>query len=236
MTGLVPVVLAAAVAVWPPARPARARLSSVTGVAAHGPRRARRWWRPAVFAGSVGMLVSLSIGWPLGAVAAVAAWLGLRRYLRRGPCAQPPDPLAVAATWDLLAACLRAGLPVPTAVRVVAGDLPAEAADALRATADLLALGADPVEAWSPALDCPVTAGLARGARRSTRSGTALAGIATTLAEGIRDTAGDVAEARAQRAGVLIAGPLGLCFLPAFVCLGIVPVVVGLATQLSVHP
>ena len=28
---------------------------------------------------------------------------------------------------------------------------------------------------------------------------------------------------------VLVAGPLGLCFLPAFVCLGIVPVVIGLA-------
>ena len=28
---------------------------------------------------------------------------------------------------------------------------------------------------------------------------------------------------------MLIAGPLGLCFLPAFVCLGIVPVVAGLA-------
>ena len=27
----------------------------------------------------------------------------------------------------------------------------------------------------------------------------------------------------------LIAGPLGLCFLPAFVCLGIIPVVAGLA-------
>ena len=35
--------------------------------------------------------------------------------------------------------------------------------------------------------------------------------------------------AAADRAGVLIAGPLGLCFLPAFVCLGIVPVVAGLA-------
>jgi hypothetical protein len=28
---------------------------------------------------------------------------------------------------------------------------------------------------------------------------------------------------------VLIAAPLGLCYLPAFVCLGIVPVVAGLA-------
>ncbi len=36
----------------------------------------------------------------------------------------------------------------------------------------------------------------------------------------------------AERAGVLIAGPLGLCFLPAFLCLGIVPVVLGLAGRL----
>jgi hypothetical protein len=28
---------------------------------------------------------------------------------------------------------------------------------------------------------------------------------------------------------VLVAGPLGLCHLPAFVCLGIVPIVAGLA-------
>jgi hypothetical protein len=35
--------------------------------------------------------------------------------------------------------------------------------------------------------------------------------------------------AAAQRASVLIAGPLGLCYLPAFLCLGIVPVVAGLA-------
>jgi pilus assembly protein TadC len=44
-----------------------------------------------------------------------------------------------------------------------------------------------------------------------------------------RDDAAHAATAAAERAGVLIAGPLGLCFLPAFVCLGIVPVVAGLA-------
>ena len=32
-----------------------------------------------------------------------------------------------------------------------------------------------------------------------------------------------------ERAGVLAAAPLGLCFLPSFVCLGIVPIVVGIA-------
>jgi pilus assembly protein TadC len=37
------------------------------------------------------------------------------------------------------------------------------------------------------------------------------------------------AGAAAERASVLIAGPLGMCYLPAFLCLGIVPVVAGLA-------
>ncbi len=44
-----------------------------------------------------------------------------------------------------------------------------------------------------------------------------------------RHDAASAADARAQRASVLIAGPLGLCYLPAFVCLGIVPIVAGLA-------
>ena len=34
-----------------------------------------------------------------------------------------------------------------------------------------------------------------------------------------------------QRAAVLITAPLGLCFLPAFLVLGIAPVVIGLAGQ-----
>lgn len=49
------------------------------------------------------------------------------------------------------------------------------------------------------------------------------------LAARSRDDAADDARAAAERASVLIAGPLGGCYLPAFVCLGIVPVVAGLA-------
>ena len=52
----------------------------------------------------------------------------------------------------------------------------------------------------------------------------------TELADDVRRRAHDDALAAAERAGVAISGPLGLCFLPAFICLGIVPVVVGLAS------
>lgn len=238
--------LAAAIPLWSASGVARARLSAVGGVPPrHRPPfagTAPAWLLPGAFSSSVGALLGVLSGWPtglpVGLIAAAVAWLAIRRFLSRTTrsATGSTGDLGLAATWDLLAASLRAGLPVPTAVAAVADDLPSDASDALRATADLLALGADPVAAWTPALDCPATAGLARGARRTARSGVALAEVAAALAVSVRDTASDVAEARAQRAGVLITGPLGLCFLPAFVCLGIVPVVVGLAAQLSVHP
>ncbi|GAA1942461.1 type II secretion system F family protein [Amycolatopsis minnesotensis] len=173
-------------------------------------------------------------GWPAGAVLAIpcgaAAWL----LMTRRRASSPAGPQRLAATWDLLAACLRAGLPVPTAVEAVAGGAPGEVANALRAAARLLAMGADPAEAWAPAAEIPETAELARAARRTARSGAALASVAADLAARARARLSDEAEARAQRAGVLITGPLGLCFLPAFLCLGVVPVVIGLAGTLTI--
>lgn len=157
---------------------------------------------------------------------------------RRGPAGARRrgdlEPLRVAAAWDLLAAALRAGLAVPDAMRAVSDGLPEDAAMALRSTGELIALGADAEQAWEPALSCPPTAALARAARRTARSGTALAGVAEDLAARSRAELSDVVEAKAQRAGVLITGPLGLCFLPGFLCLGVVPVVIGLAGQLTV--
>ncbi len=101
--------------------------------------------------------------------------------------------------------------------------------------ADLLALGADPNIAWSRPPDLPPgthdaqTDAVLRLARRSAASGAALADGIVELAVQVRHDAAQAAAAAAERAGVLIAGPLGLCFLPAFLCVGIVPLVVGLA-------
>ncbi|BCF80954.1 MULTISPECIES: type II secretion system F family protein [Rhodococcus] len=146
------------------------------------------------------------------------------------PVPDKPDPLAVAASLDLLGACLRAGLPVSAAITAMASTAPKPMADSLRRVADLLALGADPDAAWSEAALDPDTEALARMARRSARSGSSLSSSMAELAERSRGDAEDLAAAAAERAGVLISGPLGLCFLPAFIALGIVPVVIGLAT------
>ncbi|MBC7300125.1 MAG: type II secretion system F family protein [Nocardia sp.] len=148
------------------------------------------------------------------------------------------DPLGSASAFDLLAACLRAGLPMAAAARASAPTAPPVLRAALLRAADLLALGADAATAWERAAgDAVGSAGaddvesLARMARRSARSGASLAAAVSELATQRREAVEDAAVARAERAGVLIGGPLGLCFLPAFVCLGIVPVVIGLADR-----
>ncbi len=150
---------------------------------------------------------------------------------RRHRPARSGDPLAAASTFDVLAACLRSGMAVSTAAAATAQSAPAELARLLNRAADLLALGADPATAWS---DRHLTKddhaeALLRLARRSAASGAALANGVAELAEQARHDAADSASAAAERASVLIAGPLGVCYLPAFLCLGIVPVVAGLA-------
>jgi pilus assembly protein TadC len=141
------------------------------------------------------------------------------------------DPLAGASSLDVLAACLRSGMAVSAAAAATAPSAPPALARLLRRAADLLALGADPATAWSnPDLSLGNHAeALLRLARRSAASGSALAEGVAELAAQSRHDAADAASAAAERASVLIAGPLGLCYLPAFLCLGIIPVVAGLA-------
>ncbi len=138
------------------------------------------------------------------------------------------DPLATASALEVFAVCLSGGMAVSAAAAARAPSAPDRLAAVLRHAADLLALGADPDTAW-PSQPGEDSDGLSRLARRSAASGSALAHGVAELAEQSRQNAGHAAAAAAERASVLIAGPLGLCFLPAFVCLGIVPVVAGLA-------
>ncbi len=141
------------------------------------------------------------------------------------------DPFAMASALDVMSVCLSAGMTVPAAAVATAACAPPGLAAMLTRAAGLLALGAHPDTAWRLADGDDECAALARLARRSACSGSALAQGIADLAEQQRRDANHAATAAAERAGVLIAGPLGLCFLPAFVCVGIIPVVAGLAGE-----
>jgi pilus assembly protein TadC len=88
-------------------------------------------------------------------------------------------------------------------------------------------LGAEPARAWA---DAPVElAGLARAVARAGTSGSAVARTLRELAADGRAAERTRAEGRVRRAGVWLLAPLGACFLPAFLCLGVVPLVLGIA-------
>lgn len=162
----------------------------------------------------------------LGVVAGLTGGVAVRRLTARA--AGDDDEAALAGAWELLAVCLQVGLPVAAAVSAAAERLTGSSGCRLRRVAGLLELGADPPAAWHGAQALPALAGFARAAGRAAGTGAALAQVARAECTRIRADLVDTAEARAQRAAVHITGPLGLCFLPAFLVLGIAPVVIGL--------
>ena len=62
-------------------------------------------------------------------------------------------------------------------------------------------------------------------------SGARLAQALATVATELRAAHQAEALSRAERVGVWSLLPLGLCFLPAFVCLGVLPVVLGVTGE-----
>jgi pilus assembly protein TadC len=183
-------------------------------------------------AGLCGLTVGVLVGgWPgMGIGVATAVLLG--RYLSRLEPAQRRRereratvdlPYAV----DLVAAALRAGLPTDRAIGVVADALGGPVGERLAGVAGLLGLGLSATDAWRPMSDLPVGERLAAAVARSGDSGAALANAFGRLADELRTTRLATVESAAHRSGVLLVLPLGLCFLPAFVLAGIVPVIVA---------
>ena len=193
-----------------------------------GPRVVATPRRAGVVAAGCVAVGCVAGGGPAGLVAAAAlapaAGYGVALLAGRvGRAARDPGlPLVL----DLAAAALAVGQPLPRALEMAAPAGAAATRDELCRIARLLALGADPEDAWRGA--SRGVAPLGAAARRSARSGAGLARTLTDLAAQVRAADRAAALARAHRAGVLAMLPLGLCFLPAFVCLGIVPSVAGL--------
>ncbi|MFR9804886.1 type II secretion system F family protein [Pseudonocardia sp. RS010] len=222
---------------------ARARLAGVIGRPAPAPGPAvplrRRW--TAVCGLAVCVVVWTTAGGPSagtgGAVGGVlvgaAAAAGLHLLVTRAASrrTQHADPSGLAAGWELLATCLDAGLPVPAAAEAAALRIDGAVGAGLRRAAGLVELGSAPFEAWTAVAAVPGLEAFGRAAVRSADTGAGLARVARTEAARLRAGLTDAAEARAERAAVLIAAPLGVCFLPAFLALGIAPVVIGLAGE-----
>jgi len=164
-------------------------------------------------------------------LAAVVGAVAAAHLLRRAAVAGA-DPAAARArdlpsACDLVAVCLTAGGPVGATLSEVADVLPDPLAGALREVAGLYRLGAEPRRAWAAAPEDLVPLG--RVLVRAGESGSAAGPALRALAADVRAADRARTDRAVRRAGVWVLAPLGLCFLPAFVCLGVVPLVLGLA-------
>ncbi|MEU1434601.1 type II secretion system F family protein [Streptomyces sp. NPDC005786] len=198
---------------------------------------ARRW---AAVLGAVPtgwfLVGGSAAGWVVGAAAAYGVRRWQRARLGQAPrvaaekaarAAESLRQLPLAA--DLLAACISAGAGPREAAEAVGESLGGPVGEQLVRTAAEIRLGGDPTVAWGRFGAIPGAAALARCLDRAGVTGAPAAEPMARLAEAMRAERASAAVARAQRAAVLITAPVGLCFLPAFLTVGVAPVVIGLA-------
>ncbi|WP_345566345.1 type II secretion system F family protein [Nonomuraea rosea] len=135
---------------------------------------------------------------------------------------------------DLMTACLRAGRPVSAATEVAASAIGGPLGQRLGWVSSQLRLGADPETTWAGLARDPTMGRLSRAMSRAAQSGAPVADVLTRLADDAREALRAESVASARRVGVMAVAPLGLCFLPAFVLLGIIPVIAGLASTIII--
>ena len=157
--------------------------------------------------------------------------------VRAGPATPTPmGPLDAARALDVTAAALRAGKALLPAWELGVGQLArsnrgevCEGQDLLQHSLALLHLGGGE-QAWLALADHPLFGPIARQAAQQTRAGTSLADGMRQQAEHLRRVAADKATAGAEKVLIALAAPLTLCFLPAFVFVGLIPLAIGMAS------
>ncbi|MFL5999805.1 MAG: type II secretion system F family protein [Streptomyces sp.] len=190
-------------------------------------------WLPVLGVGCAGWVL---VGGVAGVVVGLLVAVGLWRWRLRqtaGVGAEEADareaarqlPLAA----DLLAACIAAGAGPVIAAQAVGEALGGPVGEGLARGAAEVRLGGEPGEAWRRLASTPGAGALARLLERADVTGLPAAGPAAALAADARADWGRTATARARRAAVLVTAPVGLCFLPAFIAVGVLPIVIGLA-------
>lgn len=183
-----------------------------------------------------GLALALLVGGSVGLVVGVGAAVLGPRLLDRLDTGTS-DTAEVAAdlplALDLLAACLTGGATPAAAVEAVAAAVPGACGERFARVAAALAVGSAASEAWRALGQGPGPDGAAaRALARAADGGAPVASSVLRIAADARREASARAGRAARRAGVLAVGPLGLCFLPAFLLIGVVPAVVGLAGPL----
>ena len=205
-------------------------------------------------AAALGSVTAWLLGGPLGIVVGALLGAGVHRFVQglepaaeRRARRRVEADLPVAA--ELLAVAVRAGATVDRAAEVVGqclgGPLGAALIDVVAVSRDW---GAAPAGAWAGLADrAGVGAGSGRAPERSGAtselarfgaavaraldSGTPLAPALARIAADCRSRQATARSVAAARVGTRAVLPLGVCFLPSFVLLAVVPMVISIAGE-----
>ncbi|HEY3573977.1 MAG TPA: type II secretion system F family protein [Arthrobacter sp.] len=142
---------------------------------------------------------------------------------------RPPGLRDTAMMLELIAAMLQAGAGIGRALELVAAAASPEYGRALRPVVGAMAIGADWETAWrSSDVRSPEILALRDALGFAALTGAPSSSILYAQAARMRRERFRAAEKRAASLGVKLVVPLGLCSLPAFICLGVVPVLLAL--------
>lgn len=130
---------------------------------------------------------------------------------------------------ELVAGMLDAGAGIGRSLDLLAGAASPPISQSLRPVVGALAIGTDWETAWrTPAQHTPEVLRLKEALAFAALTGAPSASILYAQAARERRESFRAAEKRAAALGVKLVVPLGLCSLPAFICLGIVPVLIAM--------
>jgi Flp pilus assembly protein TadB len=176
-----------------------------------------------------GLAVGLLLWWLLPAL---IARLESGSEVRRRAALEHQLPLVA----GLLAACLSSGATLERSLAIVGAAVPQPARSALEQAAASAALGGEPgdVAAVLAAAGSPGWQALGGAVVRSATTGAPLADLLHAQADQALLAWFAAASARARAVAVRSVLPLALCFLPAFLLLGVAPVVAGLLDGVAV--
>lgn len=194
----------------------------------------KRWCVAAI----IGLFV-VGYGWDMtpwviavGPLIATAVWIGLGRLEPQGARRRRLETIyALPQALDLVQACVGSGQPLRHAIATVGEAMGPPVSDLFDAVTNAISVGMSDEQAWQVLENNPIVGSLARDLARSTAWGMAITDVLAQHSNDLRRLGKNQRLASAKTVGVKSVLPLGVCYLPAFILIGVVPVIAGGLSQ-----
>jgi Flp pilus assembly protein TadB len=219
----------AALAIWL----AVPRSTASRGREVFGPvRRSLQPDLPIIAALVVPVAALMLLGWPTGfLLGLVAAPVAHRAVGQLETAASRRRAATIAAqlpgALDLMVATLEVGRPPVTAFALTAEATSDPLGSELASVAHRLTVSGDSMAVWRSVETDPALAPVGRAFRRAESSGMPVARVVSGVADDLRRERRARRRDDSRKVAVRTAAPLGICFLPAFFLIGIVPTIIS---------